>query len=559
MDFKLVGFKKSGNEGKILTISHTANKNNANISLPLDIASGQYAGVFYSDLTLLPDKIYEFKFRTIGTSLKINLYLEDAYKRWNVYNTCDNSYYDYLDDSKQDVQVHHWRMTIPKIEKKSRLLSYKVNCLVHIVTDARELILYDSSIENAMQIKEIEPLQPLENLIHIIRNPTATSLEKHLSFMETIKSNFKTRINSIPFNKMMHMNDVFKSCLKDKSISILNSNSYIHSNWQQTYNNVNNYIMDKKWDVIVWSNTGNSIGLTSQFYNIQSPISQIATSDYSFLDTCYSFSYTACQFMCDIITRDVITRDNTTIYDAAFSKTLEHFSKRKTVYFCNPGLFLTCSNEEDEKIYQLYKNIKHGVYDMPILNTSLQTRVSVVVIIDNCIMSNPDEIDNCISSILNQNYRNIEILVANFSEYKYESKNVKVAILKTLHISDIIANCNGSYIMFHHFKTTSHTDRIEKQLQILVDSHNCLISVSSCGKKKLQLNGYELGLYKRSLFSQLKLCKTQCTSRNFSEVMYYLFSYIVFLECKSAVKRDSIISFTDFPFYFSLPEVLVDY
>jgi hypothetical protein len=588
MDYKCLGFDIDKNYGKyVKLVSTSSTSTSTSMSLPLDIRT--ISGIQFTDFTVLSGKLYEFQFRVKiennGGNI-LGLYLEDIYGRWFVCSKdIDNSYFDVFANE----WCCHWRVKIPSTINASASASTsavacRANCLIYIkpeYSNALAELLISKNIQDSLLITSpstttastatATSFSHFHNGGTIFIDRSDTPIEQYLSFMKKVKE--------WHHNDEKDIKKILSSCGRNQFVCIMNSNLLFHSNFEDTFQNVANYLIDTPVNVIVWSSS-RKISLDSQSFKFRSPVSLIGTVPIGAVGA-YSLSYLACEVMLKNISSDPNT---------ALLRTLNYFKEKNTAYFCNPGLFLESSTASTSPMASTatYRNIKHGSYDLLLSNLSIDTKVSIVIVIDDCIV-NKDEAKECINSICNQSYKNIEILIVNFSKFfpsddiTCDDLRVKIVKLDKFkpwleNLVDVIRDCQGAYIMFQHIKMISTVKRIEKQISVLIGSEINSLHVTSCErgiksntadkeyieKIKSQVNSYELGLYQKSLFRNLftatstSMSTSTSTSASMSSFMYMLFRYVSsVLKSRIIIEKDSIIKYSDFPFYFTLPEVLV--
>ena len=299
------------------------------------------------------------------------------------------------------------------------------------------------------------------------------------------------------------------------------------------------------------------------------------------------------------------------------------------------------TNIQDNKL--IFRNFIPGVYDLPLsISNDKETRISIIIIQDNiisniksemAIRSIKSEIDSCIKDMCSQTYRNLEIILVDFSQtYNLIAQDyglkVKIAEINdeqtpNENLISILYSASGSYILFVHTSMSSSINRISKQFSVLLKSPINMAApdsptnmsasklqtdsktkpskklynkfrIVSCerGLKllsnlsrevneniKRQINGYELGLYDKDLFQDLKTLDSlkelktlnlsmesrmatryKLTTHSFSytSFMYQIFTFVAYTMGYTQVSDiNTPISYLQYPFYFTIPEVLV--
>ena len=180
--------------------------------------------------------------------------------------------------------------------------------------------------------------------------------------------------------------------------------------------------------------------------------------------------------------------------------------------------FLNINYNNKEKLNndsKYFKNINTKIIKLPFLDlniTNIQPLVSIIITCYNC----QDTIKLAIESLLNQTYKNIEIIIVddysndnsvNIINTFKDFNNIKIILnnanMKTYYSRNIaLENCSGDFITFHDADDISLYNRIEKQVNYAIKNKSH-INIGLCVRSSLKFNNINLKESNNSLFDKI--------------------------------------------------------
>jgi hypothetical protein len=565
----------------------------------LDDRKSSAYGILHSGLKLIPGKLYHFEIRlkqskpletfltvTTGSSAKGIIYEED------------NSSF----DSLTEVWHHHWRLKIAKTPISaiggltSILFGIKAKCL-----DDQLEIIHAAKIENFVYIAEVEADDSIG---------AATGSSGQSASFDKLHNKVVTAAGDCPVEKyfaFIRQTDILltdATNIKDAGDSKSPSYSYtcvlpsslnlrLHSDFKSQFKNIVNYLKPQT-DVILWSNPWQN----KLHRDIQESMSPLSPCSVDLIEMLTLAELTELPFSLSRRAEEYYTKSVVSSPGARLKQTLVHFAKlpsevtssSELVVFCNPSLILSAGTTSTDE-GTLYRNIKSGGgYDLLSEDDSKATRVTAVVVLDDC-SYNEQEIKESIDSLCGQTYRNLEIFILRLGTGRGESPKSLVGDLRVrsgyTKLLDVLKDSTGSFILFQHVKMISLPTRISKQLGALSKTSEHKTTVVSCErglkvassagatghgsyetKIRSQINGYEIAMYNKNSLAMNVVTTSSAAAAiadkmtNYSSLMYSIFTRLMSDRMATAtdvlqLPKDSLIRQSQYDFYFTIPEVLV--